>query len=1168
MTTIWTEEQNKAISTKGKSLLVSAGAGSGKTAVLVERIIKIIIHDKVDIRRLLVVTFTKAAAEEMRIRIYKGLNKALTDTSFDNEQEFLREQLNYISIASISTFHSFCMSIVKKYYHIIDLDPTIKIGDDVHLSVLRSKAMDTMMEESYEKGEEDFIALLDAYNNKRGDGNFRNIIERIYNITMNRPNPREWSESLLDGFHMTMEQFNESKYYWELKTHLSMRLKAALYQFNIAWEIAYKNLDNDKNIDLLFNETNQTKNLIDSLDKGYECFFNNLNGISFKTLRIKCENIEIKESIQYHRNKGKDIIKKINSIIEFNQPHNILDQLKETEPLMRYMMSMVFRFKDIFENIKLDKGIIDFNDLEHYCIKIFMNEEVNKELQDYYEYIFVDEYQDSNEIQDKIISSIMRKNNVFFVGDVKQSIYRFRMSDPTMFLQKQKEFISSDENIIGEIINLNMNFRSSDKIIKGINYIFEKIMNPYIGEVLYDDKSKLYSGMDCSEITDDNVEITVIDNDLEENTAGDSTDYMEVEAHILADKILQLVGETVYDPTLNLRRPIIYGDMVVLLRTTKVWSEVYYTVFKSRGIPVHTETQTEFLESMEISLIMQLLKVIDNRYQDIPLVSLMGSPFFSFTPDEMAMVVVNKNKMNIYEQIKIYILENNNELSGKLKDMMEKINRWRSLSRFVSLYDLIWMIVEESGYYHFISAMPGGEQRITNMRILMDKAREYSESNINGLFNFIQLIEGIHMTKKDLASNRSTGTVDNALRIMSIHKSKGLEFPVVFIGGMGKKFNFQDTRESIIVHKDLGICPNYVNLHNRTYCPTIFKSIAKEKINIETLSEEMRVLYVALTRAKQKLYMIGTVKNLQKKLEEVWTSNMDEYTIATANNYLDWIMPTVILQENEFINLNVAKMSEIEEHREKEKISQINKIDNLREMVLKNSEVSESIKEKLEWVYPESQDVNIPSKISLSEYINMSGEKAYIHRGITDVSKVPKFIDDKKKSGIQKGTNIHFIMQHLDLDGIRSGYSKLESEIEKQIMQMIEKQIIKKDDIEKYFIEKISKFFKSDLGKKMLMSRKIYREKPFNLEKHIFEEKHNVLMQGVIDCFFYEVDGYILLDYKSDYYSDKDEENKIIKKYTGQVLLYKEAVEKLTKVKVKNSYIYLFHEGKYREIEE
>lgn len=1168
----WTENQQRAIDTRDKSLLVSAAAGSGKTAILVERIVKIIIEDKVDVDRLLVVTFTKAAAEEMRARLYKKLMETMEEQK--TSWSFLSRQIAKLSGASISTLHSFCLDITKKYFQVIDLDPGLRIGDETQIGILKDKALGELLEEEYEKEDERFIDLLEMFNNRRDDEEIRNMINKLHLFLMNRPFPKDWVEKSLGSFKMNLESFNKSNLYEEYRVSAERKLNSAKIEISKALQMANTLEDNEKAIHVLQDEDCQIDLIVRGLNRGYEFYYQSLEGAKFSTLRIKTDNIELKERIVDRRNSAKEIVKKLQESLQYNSPDTMMEDIAEMEPVIGYLLHLVLQYNQVFQEKKLERRVMDFNDMEHYTLKILQNSEVREELRSQYAFIFVDEYQDSNEIQDTIISSIMREDNVFFVGDVKQSIYRFRMADPTLFLKKQISFSDEKENT-KETIALNQNFRSRQKIIDFINLVFENTMSEYIGEIKYDESAKLYLGAQQAPLQE-KVEITIIENDKDNIPSEELMEIgkIEGEALFIASKIKGLLKEKVYDKDINDYRTLEYKDMVILLRTTRQWSDLYYEVLNQQGIPVYAESQAGYFDTLEIRLIIELLKLIDNSYQDIPLISVMKSPVFSFTIEELTEIRINEKKANFFDAVKAYIINKDDDLSRRLKNMIEKIELWKKQCRYMPLNDFIWKLVVETGYYYYISAMPGGIQRQANIRILIDRAKQYTESNINGLFNFIRLVENLRETKRDLSSAKIIGPNENVIRIMSIHKSKGLEFPVVFVGGLGKNMNLQDIRDPIIAHKDLGICPNYVSLAERRYCPTIFKTIAKEKLQLETLSEEMRVLYVALSRARDYLYLVGTVNKLESSIEKKWSNTLSEYFISTGRTYLDWIMPVVLksmdYKENEesCFFLEYKRLSEIinklkTEHLEG-KWDLIQYWDGLKKE--KKSTIHKMIDEKLSWFYDYEKESNMPTKATVTELKKVQENKRVDRIRVNETFNLPKFQRQKGMTGAQRGTVLHFILQHLDLEKLKSIESSFKEEISRQIDEMVKKQILSEGEIDEFFVPKIAKYFMGPLGQRMLKGQRIYREKAFNYKANVEESKDYMLIQGIIDCYFLEGKDYVLIDYKSDYYSDEKDKEELIQNYTPQLQLYKRAIEELTKKNVRQTYIYLFHKNQIVEI--
>ncbi|NTW71531.1 MAG: helicase-exonuclease AddAB subunit AddA [Eubacteriaceae bacterium] len=1171
----WTDNQQRAISQDNKSLLVSAAAGSGKTAVLVERIIRIVTDKKTNIEKLLVVTFTKAAAEEMKQRVSAALLQRLSDAD-DNERSFISRQINSLPFASISTIHSFCSDIIRRYYHTINLDPSLKVGNETVIAILRKKAMEKILEEEYDAGNQDFLDLVEMFSNQRKDDKLRAIIEKAYDFVMNRPAPEEWANDALENFSVDMASFNAGSFYLELKKMASMKLDHARLVLGASINKTALADNSGKILPILEDEMNNIKALINSLEAGFESFRRVLDQSEFARLSVKTENEDLKDAITKGRNMAKDIINALKKSFGYENPQVMLENINEMQGPLTGLFRLVFQFEKTFREMKMEKGLLDFNDLEHYCVKILSNPAVNSEIRDNYDYVFIDEYQDSNLIQDTIAGHVRKDDNLFLVGDVKQSIYRFRLSDPTLFIEKSKEY-QAESNLKNELIHLNTNFRSRNTIINTVNDIFERIMCPYVGEILYDGEEKLNCGVDLPKIDIDQTEIIIIDldsnNDSEELCDGEEIEQgeeiedltnTEAEAYAISQKIKELLEKQICDKE-GKKRKITYKDIVILLRSTKNRAEVYQEILMNDGIPVYTETGSGYFDTIEVSLLMDALRIVDNVYQDIPLISVMRSPVFRFTIDEIVSIRTAKKRGRIYDALKTYALEHEDSLSEKVREMLSQLKRWKQECRYMPIDSFLWKLLMDTGYYHFVGAMPGGIQRQANIRVLVDRAREYGDSTLKGLFNFIQFVEELKNTKVDLSTAKILGSMDDVVRIMSIHKSKGLEFPVVILGSMNKKFNMQDLSETVIMHKDLGICPDYVSIDERRYVESIYKSIAKEKISLEILSEEMRVMYVAMTRAKDKLIMIGAVKNLEKKLVG-WDNPISEYSLSKANSFLDWVIPAVTEKlkhgQIEDYHIRIIKNSEIVKgilSREKHSISIHEHFNEVEKMQMPMGDVSR----RLEWKYPFDDSDKIPAKISVTDLKKYKQSKNLIR--IPENYKTPVFLQKKgEMSAAEKGSAVHFVLQNLDLKRLSASAVRTK-EIERQILEMVRRELIDDAAAKVLDVSKIAGFFAGSLGSRMLASKEVHREKPFNIKispKEISKDlisMEEILVQGIIDCFFNEGDGYILIDYKSDYYKDESQKEQLIENYGEQIKLYKNAIEKLTGHPVWESYIHLLH---------
>ena len=672
----WTEEQQAAIDSRGSNLLVAAAAGSGKTAVLVERIIQIILKDKIDIDRLLIVTFTNAAAGEMRARISTAIMREMDKKV--NDEQHLRRQINLLNRASITTIHSFCIDVVRRHFHIIDVDPGFRIGDVTETGILRLESLEELFEEEYEKANDLFFQLVETFGGTREDRPLQDLVLKVYGFIQSQPYPEKWLREKVEDFALSVEDFGNSNWVKTIKGRIEIRLKGAIDFLNNALTIAGEPDGPDVYEEAVLSDLSQVTELYDSLLLPTTSFYEKLNSI--KHVRLKpCRdgNPDLKEQCKDLRNKAKDIIEDIRENIFAVSPEEYVEDLNKLYPLIDYLYKLVIRFTDIYGGKKADRGIVDFNDLEHYALKILDNEPVAQEYRERFEYIFIDEYQDSNIVQETLIQSIKRKDNLFMVGDVKQSIYRFRLADPTLFIEKYETFGNTEEDI-DRRIDLFKNFRSRGEILNGVNYIFGHIMSKELGEIDYDDRVALYQGAGFEPIDNSSIEVNLIEKEIDDDMEDELQELadIEVEARIVAKRIKQLLDEEIYDTKLKKYRKLEYRDIVVLLRTTQNWAQNFLEVFVKEGIPAYADAGTGYFEAIEVSMFLNLLRVIDNKRQDIPLLSVMRSPIGDFTTEELIDIRIHDKCGTYYDAIEKYIEEHDNDLKHKLISFIEKLTEW------------------------------------------------------------------------------------------------------------------------------------------------------------------------------------------------------------------------------------------------------------------------------------------------------------------------------------------------------------------------------------------------------------------------------------------------------------------------------------------------------------
>ncbi|MFU0824172.1 helicase-exonuclease AddAB subunit AddA [Clostridium sp.] len=1236
--TKWTKEQQAAIDTHGCNLLVAAAAGSGKTAVLVERIIKMITDFKnpIDIDRLLVVTFTNAAASEMKERIAKAISDELTKHPKSRQ---LQRQLTLINKASITTMHSFCLEVIRNNFHYIDLDPNFRIGDETETILLKGEVIEEMFEEMYEpeRCSHEFLSLVEFYSSNKNDLELQNIVLNLYNFAMASPNPRDTLIKMAEDFNVDEDyDFGESKWAKVLIEDVKIEAIGLKKKMENAIKIINETEGLEPYLENFQSELNMIKEVIVSTDISWSSLFDSLEGVKFSKLKPckKCQDKDAQDKVKKIREKVKkqlqnDIKMRITS---YSNKETALD-LKSLYPVMKALSNLVLEFMDRYAEAKRDRGIIDFNDFEHFCIDILGHSEVSSRLREKYVEILVDEYQDSNDVQEAIINFIARKDettgkniNVFMVGDVKQSIYRFRQAKPELFLQKYNTY-SIEEGAAERKIKLFKNFRSRKEILDGTNFIFKHVMSESVGELEYDEDEALNLGADYEELDGDRsltagpIEINIIEKNYEDLESDDTEekeeellDNIQIEARFVAKRINELVnpkyGEPfkVYDRDLKSYRNVEYRDIVILLRSTANWAPVFMDELKENLVPAYADVGSGYFESLEIKTILSLLQIIDNPRQDIPLIAVLRSPVASFTPEELIDVRMTSKTGDFYEGILNIINSEDkdiaqDELKEKCSAFLEKLKIWRDKSIHMPIDEFIWYLYTDTGYYGYVGALNGGIQRQANLRILFERARQYEKTSYKGLFNFINFINRLKVSSGDMGSAKILGENDNVVRIMSIHKSKGLEFPVVFLSALGKNFNMKDLNRRILFHGELGFGPDYIDLEKRLSYSTVVKEALKEKIKIETLSEEMRILYVALTRAKEKLIMTGSVKDIEKKCKE-WSyglydddEKLSQHEILKAKSYLDWICPVVMrhkdgeplrnkagIQEYERINLveddskwkvefyNISNViNEKKEDIEQIELESIEDIENIR----LNSIYYDEINERLNWKYSYIEASKLPTLLTVTELKRMQNRDMYDDYSTNvytpSLVKKPSFMEkDRKLTGAEKGTAIHAVMQKIDYKRELN-----REEIERQVKGLVENELITEEQAESVDISKILNFFNSNIGKRMIKSQKAYREVPFHMEiksteiyRDIPNDKYmdeNIMVQGIIDCYFEENGEVILVDYKSDYFK-KGEEKAIIDKYKIQIELYARAIEEITNKKVKEKYLYLFYGDKEVEV--
>ena len=1210
----WTKEQKRAIEEKGNNILVAAAAGSGKTTVLVERVIQKIIKDRIDIDRLLIVTFTNAAASEMRERILNALYKEIDKNPTDIH---LQKQIVLLNKANICTIDAFCLEIIKNNFFEIGISSNFRIADNIELELLKQEAMEDLFEKLYLDRDKKFEKLIDIYAGYKGDETLKELIFKIYDNIQSNPFQYEWLDEKIEYFNVKKhieEDFSKSKWGKVLIENYRNEIIDEINSLKVIKNRLQNYTELEKYYNVINNDIdglNDVKNSLNNWDEAY----NVSNNLKFKTWPTdKKVTMDLKDEAKSARDIIKEKYNKITKKTFIYNSKEAYQDIYEMYDILKNLGDLVVKFAKCFEEKKLEKNIMDFGDIEHNALKILIKKDKNgnyipseiaEKLKDKFEEIAIDEYQDSNLIQEYILTSISKGNNIFMVGDVKQSIYKFRQARPELFLEKYETYSNdiSENGIKGVKIQLFKNFRSRKSVIDLTNLLFDNIMSKKLGDIEYTKQEYLnfVANFQDSEDNKNKAELHIIDlknsqkedesiyeddiyedeDKLEENK---KLEKPEIEAKYVAGEIKRIIDSEykIYDKNVGYRN-IQYKDIVILLRATSMVSNIYEKELYDIGIPVYSDTGEDYLETLEIQRIISLLKIIDNPYQDIPLLTVLRSPIFDFSDEELTTIRL-VNRENYFYKTMEEAIENNSledSTKNKIKNLISSIEKWREEEKYLKLNELIWKIYIDTGYYSYVGLTKNGELKQANLKLLFEKAKDYEKISFKGLFNFVKYIEKIKKSNADMNSAKIIGENENVVRIMSIHKSKGLEFPVVFLCRSDKNINMRSLNENILLDQDLGIGPKYINYERKIEYNTAAREAVRLKSKNESISEEMRILYVALTRAKEKLIIVGikndyekdidNKKELLKIYEKEQNNKINHLLVQKYTSYLDWLELMYlnnIQNINDYLEMKIINEDEInieleqknEEYRlEFSKDKELNKLD-----------------ETLNWEYKYILDTLVPSKTSVTKIkklINLENkDKLEKIIAIDDnennnaLEIKPEFMKDEKITQAQKGTIIHLCLQKLDL---KRNYNM--SDIVDLINKLEYQNIITNQERKSININKIKNFVDSEFAERIRNAKFIEKEKPFYTyvkAKDIYNNssEENILVQGIIDLYFIEKNGnVVLVDYKTDYVTN---ENELIEKYKTQLELYKNALEKSLNKKIKDTFIYSVYLGKEIKIDE
>lgn len=1198
----FTKEQQQVIDLRNRNILVSAAAGSGKTAVLVERIITRLTKDEspLNVDQLLIVTFTSAAAAEMKERIHNAIEKALEENP---ENEHLQRQATLIHQAQITTIHQFCLSVIKDYFHTIDLDPGFRVGEEGELKLLQQDVVNDVLEMAFQEGNPEFLSFVECFATGKDDKQLDEYILQLYKYSRSYPNPNVWLDLCAKQYAVASAEELEAKpYVQELIAEIHESLKQMQDLIRHGMRICEAEDGPVVYIQTLESDLETLEPLFHA--HTFSEMRNVLQTLKFVTLASNKDKTVDEEKIKQVKAIREEVKKYVKYLVDhyfYDDIQILAEDMESMYSSVKMLTDLVKRFADKFSEEKKAKNLIDFNDMEQYALRIltkeedgiFMPSEVAESYQQKFAEVMIDEYQDSNYVQEAILTSVsgMSKgiHNVFMVGDVKQSIYRFRLSRPELFMEKFNTYSIEDSE--KQRIDLHKNFRSRREVLNSTNFVFHQIMCANFGGIEYDEKAALYVGADYEEKQGNETEVLLID--LPEIK---SKERIQIEAEAIARRIKELMAtHTVYDKKLGAYRPIRYGDIVILTRSAKGWTDVFTEVLTQAGIPTYACSKEGYFEAQEIQVALNYLQILDNPMQDIPFTAVLTSMFAGVSSEELAIIRSSCDEKNMYTCVCNYA--EHGEIKGLKERLCKFLSTYKSFRNrvpYMAIHVLLWQILEETGYHDYVSALPAGEQRAANLEMLVEKAIAFEGTSYKGLFNFVRYIEQLKKYSVDYGEANIMDENTDVVNLMTIHKSKGLEFPVVFVAGMGKQFNLKDTSDKLVLHSELGVGVESIDPVSRTKVPTFFRKIVQLKAKRESVAEELRVLYVAMTRAKEKLILTGASQELGKELGNLATLQerkelqLSYYDLTNAKKYLDWIMPALyrnqcfadVLEqyEMEVPSKNpwfkeeipaVVRRITLEELAEKEVEEQI--VNQMTKKALQewnteityDAEMKAKIAEQFSFEYPYGDGQTIKQKLSVSElkkraYMEEEGEEVFKEEEVIPL--LPKFLQEEEElTGASKGTVYHKLLEILDFT---LDYD--EETLHNAIEALVSDGLLTEEMVACIRVKEILKFLHSSIGKRVqIASRKgtCFAEQPFVIgidAKRVYPEINSeecVLVQGIVDVYFEEDGQLVVLDYKTDRVRVADE---LVSRYHAQLEYYAEALESLTGKKVKEKVIYSF----------
>lgn len=1259
----WTADQKAVIENRNGTLLVSAAAGSGKTAVLVQRILEWVLEEGKDIDEFLVVTFTRAAAAQMRNKI----RKALEDLQEQHpENQHVVKQLSLIHRANITTIDSFCKELVSEHFQELEIDPAMRIMDETEGTLMQEDVLEQVLEQAYEKQEEEMLELHQYMNAIRSDENIRTLLRRIQRQADSFPYPLQWLAEARKETMVWEEKALEQQPWMQMLVADIQSMMAEVQDIPRQVLAEYECLEaawRPKAYEKYFAYFQEECQMLDSIEQAgtyselQEAF--DTDGRTYK--RFVWKNTGIPESHYLtERWETYSKVKKEAASYARLSLQEIGQQQKDVSRVLLTVLDLTEAFMKEYQKEKQAKNCMDFSDVEHYALAVLAKgmedgspvpTETAEQLREVYVEILIDEYQDSNDLQEAILTSIARKegtaySNLFMVGDMKQSIYQFRMARPRLFQEKYDAFSADwEKDTITKKIELKQNFRSRSVVLEAVNAFFYQIMTKALGGIAYTSRMALVPGREFREnetAADYRTEVLFLDavsetlrqEALRESSPEDNIgsipssstseekkdeaqeseqaelDAIELEARLAAERIHELCDSTdplpVWDEELQAYRPCMYRDIVILLRTIKGWSEVFSRVLTDAEIPVYAESGKGYFDSVEVRNLLCMLAVIDNARDDIALAGVLLSPLVSVTDEEMAYMRSCCRRGDLWEVL--HTCMRMEDLDAALKEKLEtfftRLRIWKEQKTYSTIRELIWNILNTTGYYIYVGAMPNGVRRQGNLLKLIEKASAYESTSYRGLFDFLRYIERMKITEQDFGEAVVLGGKDNLVRVMTVHKSKGLEFPVVFLCGCGKRFNQRDAEETVLVDADCYLAVNDKHLEAHYYEKTEKRNWMARHRKEENLAEELRILYVAMTRAQEKLILTGSVNPGMARKDEAYQRLYDryqgesseeegrdtseigilpglgKYQIAKADSYLSWMVQCMdgIQKQNpapDYLTYRIVTPEELDAPVIKEliRLRDFEALWEERTAFPGRKETAEEISQRFQWRYPHPMASTRKGKLSVSEIKKMSQRidepedfeiiTEWEESGSQEQSDSrTSHASGREMTGASYGTLVHLVMEKL------SFLHKESCELVQQgIQELKDNQILTEEEVPMIPVNKIYHMMNSELGIRMSRAEqegRLYREQQFVIGipmNRIYPDSGEAdleLVQGIIDAYFEEEGELVLMDYKTDRVSEERGREELIQKYHAQLAYYKQTLEQLTGKPVKETYIYSF----------